>query len=370
MDFESALAHYRAHTATAEETALVERELKKFRLIEDCLAAQELPELPEELAEAAQAETKAVKRRMNRRAGWTILAAVAAVLAVLALLQFVISPLVNRTVYNDRWQGADYDEAAYRDFDVGMSVLAGLYMPLGDYYGSWSQHTGFMSDTISLNFYDYTGSNRFGINSQLTLRLGKLSQLNSSDLHALGYAYSGFFSSDPSDDNSRTALTELPDYLSVTSAVSFDRELDTEELTELMARHPELEFLSAKVTVDGAYFTDGLYCSLRRMSRGYGPLLDEAYPDIQLVTNTAQNIQQHFESMLQYLIDHPRLAKTAEMMNPSYRYKEMLSSVQRDGLKTEGVWVQGTPSSILALLEEDCVAGTYNYAADTVLWKE
>ena len=151
MDFESALAHYRTHTATAEETALVERELKKFRLIEDCLAAQELPELPEELAEAAQAETKAVKRRMNCRAGWTILAAVAAVLAVLALLQFVISPLVNRTVYNDRWQGADYDEAAYRDFDVGMSVLAGLYMPLGDYYGSWSQQTGFMSDTISLN---------------------------------------------------------------------------------------------------------------------------------------------------------------------------------------------------------------------------
>ena len=49
MDFESALAHYRAHTATAEETALVERELKKFRLIEDCLAAQELPELPEPL---------------------------------------------------------------------------------------------------------------------------------------------------------------------------------------------------------------------------------------------------------------------------------------------------------------------------------
>ena len=74
--------------------------------------------------------------------------------------------------------------------------------------------------------------------------------------------------------------------------------------------------------------------------------------------------------MLQYLIDHPRLAKTAEMMNPSYRYKEMLSSVQRDGLKTEGVWVQGTPSAILALLEEDCAAGVRNYAADTVLWKE
>ena len=72
--------------------------------------------------------------------------------------------------------------------------------------------------------------------------------------------------------------------------------------------------------------------------------------------------------MLQYLIDHPRLAETAAIMNPSYCYKEMLSSVQRDGLKTEGVWVQGTPSAILALLEEDCAVGVRNYAAVTALW--
>ena len=47
MNFETAFAHYQAHTATAEETALVERELEKYRLIEDYLAEQELPELPE-----------------------------------------------------------------------------------------------------------------------------------------------------------------------------------------------------------------------------------------------------------------------------------------------------------------------------------
>ena len=48
MNFETAFAHYQAHTATAEETALVERELEKYRLIEDYLAEQELPELPED----------------------------------------------------------------------------------------------------------------------------------------------------------------------------------------------------------------------------------------------------------------------------------------------------------------------------------
>ena len=48
MNFETAFAHYQAHTATAEETAMVERELEKYRLIEDYLAEQELPELPED----------------------------------------------------------------------------------------------------------------------------------------------------------------------------------------------------------------------------------------------------------------------------------------------------------------------------------
>ena len=59
MDFETAFAHYQSNTATAEETALVERELAKYQLIEDYFAAQELPELPEDTALAAS-ETKAV----------------------------------------------------------------------------------------------------------------------------------------------------------------------------------------------------------------------------------------------------------------------------------------------------------------------
>ena len=49
MNFEEAFAHYQTHTATPEEAALVERELEKFRLLEDYLAARELPELPEVL---------------------------------------------------------------------------------------------------------------------------------------------------------------------------------------------------------------------------------------------------------------------------------------------------------------------------------
>ena len=182
MNFETAFAHYQSSTATAEETALVERELAKYRLIEDYFAARELPELPEDTALAAS-ETKAVKRRLGRRTRSTVLMAIAAMLAVLLLLQCAVSPLLNRHVYG----GAD----DHTDFDAAMTALTGLYMPLGVYVGSSLSHTGFMTDTVSLQFSDLTGSTRFGVRTGLTLRLGALGRLSASDLLPLHYALIG-----------------------------------------------------------------------------------------------------------------------------------------------------------------------------------
>lgn len=376
MNFEEAFVRYQAHTATAEETALVERELEKFRLLEDYLAARELPDLPETPAGAAQAETRAVKRRMNRRTGWTVLAAVAAVLVVLVLLQFVISPLVNRRVYYVPWrEEADYDIDTYSEFDAGMSAITALYMPLGSYGGSLLLHTGFMSDTVDLGFLDNTGATRSGIGSQVTLRMGKLGQLNINDLSVLGYGYMDFRSWHTQGGHTKAALAQLPDYFSVTSAVTFTRDLTADELAALMERHPELTFLSAKM--EGELFPQALYCSLQNTGVQYGSDLNRDYPDFQfgdypdfqVETVTGESIQQHFESLLQYMIDHPKLADMADALAGGRQYQRMLDTVREDGLKSSGVWVQGTPSAILTLLEESCAAGVANRAAVTVLSK-
>ena len=376
MNFEEAFVRYQAHTATAEETALVERELEKFRLLEDYLAARELPDLPETPAGAAQAETRAVKRRMNRRTGWTVLAAVAAVLAILALLQFVISPLVNRRVDYVPWrEEADYDIDTYSEFDAGMSAITALYMPLGSYGGSLINHTGFMTDTVDLGFLDNTGATRSGISSQVTLRMGKLGWLNANDLSVLGYGYMDFRSWHTQGGHTKAALEQLPDYFSVTSAVTFTRDLTADELAALMERHPELTFLSAKM--EGELFPQALYCSLQNTGVQYGSDLNRDYPDFQfgdypdfqVETVTGESIQQHFESLLQYLIDHPKLADMADALAGGRQYQRMLDTVREDGLKSSGVWVQGTPAAILALLEESCAAGVANRAAVTVLSK-
>lgn len=365
MNFETAFAHYQSSTATAEETALVERELAKYRLIEDYLAAQALPELPEDTALAAS-ETKAVKRRLNRRTRSTVLMAAAAMLAVLLLLQCAVSPLLNRHVYG----GAD----DHTDFDAAMTALTGLYMPLGVYVGSSLSHTGFMTDTVSLQFSDLTGSTRFGVRTGLTLRLGALGRLSASDLLPLHYALIGYFTPTLNVDGTeaaptdycRQALADMSDQLTVTAAVQFTDRLSADELAALMARHPELTFLSGKVGNEGVYTPQSLFCSLTPAGISFGDKLDTSYPGFTLPhTNiTGAALRQHFEAMLQCLIDHPSVARSAAMMgNEAHNYKRLLQDVQDNGLQFTGVWVQGTPSALLSLMDETCAKSISNYEA-------
>ena len=365
MDFETAFAHYQSNTATAEETALVERELEKYRLIEDYFAARELPELPEDTALAAS-ETKAVKRRLGRRTRNTVLMAAAAMLAVLLLLQCAVSPLLNRHVYG----GAD----DHTDFDAAMTALTGLYMPLGVYVGSSLSHTGFMTDTVSLQFSDLTGSTRFGVRTGLTLRLGVLGRLSASDLLPLHYALIGYFTPTLNADGTeaaptdycRQALADMSDQLTVTSAVQFTDRLSADELAALMARHPELTFLSGKVGNEGVYTPQSLFCSLTPAGISFGDALEADYPGFTLPhTNiTGAALRQHFEAMLQCLIDHPSVARSASMMgNETHNYKRLLQDVQDNGLQFTGVWVQGTPSALLSLMDETCAKSISNYEA-------
>ena len=365
MDFETAFAHYQSNTATAEETALVERELEKYRLIEDYFAARELPELPEDTALAAS-ETKAVKRRLGRRTRNTVLMAAAAMLAVLLLLQCAVSPLLNRRVYG----GAD----DHLGFDAAMTALTGLYMPLGAYVGSSLSHTGFMTDTVSLQFSDLTGSTRFGVRTGLTLRLGALGRLSASDLLPLHYALIGYFTPTLNADGTeaaptdycRQALADMSDQLTVTAAVQFTDRLSADELAALMARHPELTFLSGKVGNEGVYTPQSLFCSLTPAGIGFSDALEADYPGFTLPhTNiTGADLRQHFEALLQCLIDHPAAARSAAMMgNEAHNYKRLLQDVQDNGLQFTGVWVQGTPSALLSLMDEACARSISNYEA-------
>ena len=70
--------------------------------------------------------------------------------------------------------------------------------------------------------------------------------------------------------------------------------------------------------------------------------------------------------MVQYLADHPEVAEAGP--DEPYRYKEMLLNLEEDGLEVLGLWVQGTPDQIAALLDEELVRSVGNYDARIQLW--
>ena len=164
-------------------------------------------------------------------------------------------------------------------------------------------------------------------------------------------------------------LDALPEYMRLTSAVSLNKVLTVDELADIMARHPDVDFLSANVWVDGAYNYDTLHCSLQHMMLVYGDDLEEDYPGLQLreyKNLTGEDITQHFRAMVQYLAEHPEVAKAGP--DEPYRYKEMLLNLEEDGLEVLGLWVQGTPDQITALLDEELVRSVRNYDARIQLW--
>ena len=133
-----------------------------------------------------------------------------------------------------------------------------------------------------------------------------------------------------------------------------------------MARHPELTFLSGKVGNEGVYTPQSLFCSLTPAGISFGDALEADYPGFTLPhTNiTGAALQQHFEAMLQCLIDHPSVARSASMMgNETHNYKRLLQDVQGNGLQFTGVWVQGSPSALLSLMDESSARSISNYEA-------
>ena len=231
-----------------------------------------------------------------------------------------------------------------------------------------------MTDTVSLQFSDLTGSTRFGVRTGLTLRLGALGRLSASDLLPLHYALIGYFTPTLNADGTeaaptdycRQALADMSDQLTVTSAVQFTDRLSADELAALMARHPELTFLSGKVGNEGVYTPQSLFCSLTPAGISFGDALEADYPGFTLPhTNiTGAALQQHFEAMLQCLIDHPSVAKAASIMgNEAHNYKRLLQDVQDNGLQFTGVWVQGSPSALLSLMDESSARSISNYEA-------
>lgn len=368
MSFEEVFDRYENGTATDEERAQVEAELTKLRLLEGCLAEEPLPPLPE--TENAAREVKALDKSMSRRTRRQLLAYIGVLLSMVLLFQIavvlfqiaVVAPL-NRRVRDKRQQQIQ----GYMDFDLAMTAFADLYLPLGTYHGSFDGNyhasTGL---PVTLLFNDVDGRQVL----DTTLSLGELKNRDAGAywdlMHAMGKNTIGWSTYDYVTSHTKgirytqtdaldEKLAQVPDYVTVTAAISFGRMLTLKELIQLKEQYESttLEFLAA--AVESPSYSP-LYLRLSDPGADFGP--NVPYDQFRVTEPTAENYQTHMESMLQCLIDHPAVALWADdyAVFPNHGNQAALDEIRENGVQTYGVWVQGSADALRELLSDDSVS--------------
>ncbi len=362
MKFEEMLKKYRAGTATDAERAAVEAEVRKFRLLEE-LALDSEPPLPLPEVKVSEGEVKAVRRTIDRRTRKTAITVVCAVLAVILLLQYLLFPWLNSRIYDV----PDYNEGRLSEYELWMDSVTELYLPEYRYYGSWRERTGFGEWEISHSFQNSNGRflpkntvsrGNFRWNAEAFNPL--FPAVNVTDHLREGESWSS------GHDN---ALSKMGEDVVVLATVVFQEDLTMEELLHFKATWwADKEYFDAALSEP--LYSRPIHLDLAHNPIGWGDAVNEGYPLLYIGQDldalTAADWQQHLESRLQYLIDHPTLTNKIEDVRHLQRY---LDTIKAEGAKFKGVWLKGSAQELLALYDSGMISHIWPQEAHISLYE-
>lgn len=327
MNFREAFQNYKSETATPEETAYIE--LEKV--------------------------TKSIRRRSRN----LILISVTIFTILVLLANYALFPLLDRLYYNP--MAREYDEFSY---DIDFSLVAYTELHQGGYYyaNTFIENTGIGTYAMTLIRYNLSKNEQEYITAylnkdRLTIPFSFLSGNLSLNIFARGS--SPVYDLDPDIKERFTGrLKELPDYVGVTAAVSFPKDLTMDQLIALMESN-DLDFLWAGIRNAPEDKQRYPLCGMDLSGSGYiYEKINDQYPSFELSEvhesgkKTASDYEAHFKSLLQFSLDHPDFLNALDE-NKDYvsYYRSILDYVKENGVKTYGVLVKGSASDILALAD-------------------
>ena len=361
MTFKEAMEHYRAGTATQEQRQMVEEELEKSKLIAEYLDAQweENVSIPAAPVEEMKQVRKSLRKR-NARIVFTSLVLVAA----LALATVYIGIPAAESRYWDPAQNS-YGTAYCDDLELMLAAYTELFCPDVNLVSVTSDRTGFARYDITIQYWDANrgGDSHFAFG---TIDKGVLDipqgVLRHCSINIFDRATYPFY---PAPENWKKNVTEklaqLPEYITVTVAVSFPEDKSMEEL---LAFHDSLKNGSIGwVGIRTAPGTEQLLPLCGMNPFGGGVVRSEInahYPSFDLTTDsiTSENLAAHFQALLQFSVDQVSAGTGIDeryTVHKSY-YTQALEYVEENGVYSYGCYVSASPAAILTLIENGAVS--------------
>lgn len=361
MTFKEAMEHYRAGAASEEERLLVEQELEKSQLIAEYLDAQWEEETL--ISAAPMEEMKQVRKNLRRRNVLIVLTSLVLVAALLLTTVYIGIPAAESR-YWDPAQNS-YGMTYCEDLELMLAAYTELFCPDVNLVSVTSDRTGFARYDITIQYWDANrgGDSRYAFG---TINKGVLDipqgVLRHCYINIFDRATSPFY---PAPKNWKKIVTEkleqLPEYITVTVAVSFPED---KSMKELLTFRDSLENGSIGwAGIRTAPDTEQLLplCGMNPFSGGVvRSEINDHYPSFDLTTDsiTPENLATHFQSLLRFSADQVAAGTGIDekyTIHESY-YTQALEYVTENGVYSYGCYVSASPAAILALIESDAVS--------------
>lgn len=394
MDFKTAMEHVRNGTATEEERRLVDSEVDKYLLITEHLDAQwekEAPPTPE-----AMPEMKQLHAKLRRRNVLLILTCLLLVAAIAAAAAAYISPKMEekqqeqvqqqvqhqledkeKTLAEENAKYRNPDETTYpetlstdlnlilecynelhlthyRNIRVGSSTQTGIgTYQLSFYCETWGNPTEFFEGTLEKNV--------------LTIPLG-VNDRYSQFFPLQNYIHTDYAASEYGKEDLESCrsyyfkyLPPLPDYVKITADIAFPEKLSMEQLLEFKAL---LESMGSDpdrpsvITWVGICNGQTWVCGMKPFTHNTGEDPSEEYPYLRdpQMCDSAENLEQHFKSLLKFSQDQIDLGREIVTNDETtWYYDAALDYVEENGVYTYGCKIVTTPQILLELMERDII---------------
>ena len=364
MTFKEAMEHYRAGTATQEQRQMVEEELEKSKLIAEYLDAQweENVSIPAAPVEEMKQVRKSLRKR-NARIVFTSLVLVAA----LALATVYIGIPAAESRYWDPAQNS-YGTAYCDDLELMLAAYTELFCPGINLVGATSSKTGFAKYDITLQYWDANqgGDNRYAFGTidkgVLSIPQGVLRHCSVNIFDRATYPF--YPASEDWKEKVTKKLEQMPEYVTVTAAISFPEDKSMEELLEFRSslEHVFVGWVGIRTASEIEQLLP--LCGMNPFAGGViRSQINDHYPCFDLKGDyyTPETLTKHFQSLLQLSADQVSAGTGIDeryTVHKSY-YTQALEYVTENGVYSYGCYVSASPAAILALIESGAVSSVH-----------
>lgn len=376
MKFRELFEKYINKMASSQEVEIVEEEIEKNEIINDYLAdsmdksflkdngsgeensfSKSHSNTDNSNGQILESIQRAINKKLRRAAFFSLIV----VCAFFLILRFAVSPLMNDVYYNPNISMSEFSDKFFVDISVftelhfpGIITMNNTSEPLG--YGSYNFRIR-QSDTFKGYDQIYEGK----------LERGKMKYMQQDfyqypAINIFRYGVFPFQNATPNGDEMNVKELEyMPDSAYAKVYVSFKEDQTIADISSLIKEYKDIYF--SWVAVRNSPKDVQRFPQFGFEPTGHGIVMDQGtvddakYPYFELQYGnrpiSEEVMETHFKSRIKYAKDNNDFLKL--LNSDSEIYSNVLEYVEKNGVKSYGVLVQGRSNEILKLRKHPAV---------------